>query len=178
MKPTDLQLVNFNWNDKSSKKTHNFIVTVKYKDHRVFKAKNSGDGTPNEYKPFANQSKSAFEREFKFIADKSVDYVESFNKDFHSKVIKHNAYGNLCVDYVLNQLINDHFIKELMVSKMHNCIILLDQTQRIFEVKLRNLEQNKEFIRKKVLAGDYPEFQIMNDMDEEAQLKIWRSSTN
>jgi hypothetical protein len=28
------------------------------------------------------------------------------------------------------------------------------------------------------LRGDYPDFQILNDLDEEAQLKIWRSASD
>ena len=73
---------------------------------------------------------------------------------------------------------NDHFIKEYMKQKMNNNIILLDEHHRIFEIKLRNIDQNKDFIKRKILRGDYPDFQILNDLDEEAQLKIWRSASD
>jgi len=55
---------------------------------------------------------------------------------------------------------------------------LLDEHHRIFEIKLRNIDQNKDFIKRKILRGDYPDFQILNDLDEEAQLKIWRSASD
>jgi len=75
-------------------------------------------------------------------------------------------------------LMNDHFIKAHMNQTMNNNIILLDEHQRIFEIKLRNIDQNKDFIKRKILRGDYPDFQILNDLDEEAQLKIWRSASD
>ena len=173
-----MTLANLNGGPKHSVKTHNFIATVMWDGERVFKASNRGEGKPNEYFPYRGQSQISFEEIFKQVADECITYVKLFDSDFYAAASKQTGYGNLCVEYTINQLMNDHFIKEHMKQTMNNNIILLDEQQRIFEIKLRNIDQNKEFIKRKILRGDYPEFQILNDLDEEAQLKIWRSASD
>jgi len=173
-----MELKNMSWNKYYSRQTHCYKLTVYWEGERVFKASNDGGGAQTEYFACKDHSKQGFESSFKMVGDYCIKYAMESNPDFFEVIMHRNGYGNLCIEYLINKLLNDSFILSNMKKIIKNRVCLLDGDGRIFSIKMRPLDKTLDFISKQVDAEIYKPFRIMNDMSETEQLTHWRTLTD
>ena len=173
-----LELKNVEWNKSYSKATHCYRLTVYWEGERAFKASNDGSGAHTEYHSCKDHSEQAFESLFKTVADHCIEHVTENNPAFFEEIVNQAGYGNLCVEYQINKLLNDSFILKNMNKIMKSKICLLDSEGRIFTIKMRPLDKTLAFINKQVENETYSELTIMNTMTESEKSNHWRTSTD
>ncbi|MDC0214304.1 hypothetical protein OAL14_05775 [Gammaproteobacteria bacterium] len=173
-----MELKNVEWDKSHSKETHCYRLTVYWEGERVFKASNGGNGEHTAYHSCKDHSKQTFESLFKKVADHCREHVIQTKPAFFEKIVNREDNGNLCVEYLINKLLNDSFILKNMNKTLKSRICLLDSQGRIFSIKMRPLDKTLAFIEKQVENGTYNDFTILNTMSESEKSKHWRASTD
>ena len=168
---TPITLKNIKFSAWASEETHCFQATIYMDGERAMKVSNEGHGGPNQYYHTSGQSHQEFMEQFNRAIGIGTDYVRcKESKEEWEEWINELAGTSELLDWLVNDLMNEHFILKEMRTKMKKTTFYYNPKEKaIFLFKHKPTPEALDYFRKK-----NPDVLFLNELPEAEACYYWR----
>ena len=169
---TPITLKNIKYSSTFSRETHLFQATIYMNGERAMKVENDGHGGPNQYYHTSGQSHEEFMKQFNRAIGIGTDYVRcKESKERWEDWISKSAGTSELLDWLVNDLMNEHLILKEMRNKMRTKTIFYDK--RLKKVFMYNQKPTTEALAVYRRAEVHALF--FNELPEAEAYYYWRN---
>ena len=159
----------------ASEETHCFEATIYIDNKRSLRVSNDGHGGPNQYYHTKDQTDSAFKDQFNRAIIIGERYVQEHHTRSWDEYASSWSGNSELLDWLINDLMNEHFVLKEMRNVMKKKIVLFDKKdQQVYSFKQKPTQEAVAYYRKKHLLDGKKPWLFLNDLPEAESFYYWR----
>ena len=164
----DVSLKSIRHNRISSHDTHHFSAQVCLNGKKVMRVQNDGRGGDNYY----DLSRSSTPAQVLEVSQQAKSFCKRARKKDYDRILKEGANTFSFIDLLVGSLANERLTRDEMRKQLNQRMYVIDYSQSDYP-KLYGVAKRATPIHINKTKEIEPELTIVNEFDEETQLKLW-----
>ena len=164
----DVSLKSINHNRNSSHDTHHFSAQLYLKGKNIMRVQNEGRGGDNYY----DMSKACTNAQVNNLFDHAESFCKRARRESYDKIVEAGSEPFAFVDLLVGSLLNEYLTRDEMRKQLNQRMYVIDYSQSDYP-KLYGVAKRATSIHVEKTKEIEPELTILNEFNEDTQLKLW-----
>ena len=165
---SDVSLKSIRHNRISSHDTHHFSAQVCLNGKKIMRVQNDGRGGDNYY----NLSRSSTPTQVLEVSRQAKSFCKRARKKDYDRILKEGSNTFSFIDLLVGSLANEQLTRDEMRKQLRKRMYVIEGSA-VGNALLYGIAKRASPINVKKIKEIEPELTIVNEFDEETQLKLW-----